>query len=273
MFLGNSRRAPSGKVRVILFTGSTGFRFAEAVLESGFGFAGRSWFSPWAHSCERAQVSGKQRYSRRFGRCNRGVSRKLGSTGQVGRAFDALGSATAAEIEQFREKKSHPPVAAAWTWHHRLVSILTVLLPSFSRHTAVMPLRALLVAFLVLMFAPAQAATAARPRPVAPPAPMMFYVVKGAPDACGRGCDRWIAVEGQVDGTRPRVSGEFLSRVKIATCRSISLRPAAISTRRWQWARCCASAPRRRGWRAPWCGNAVSRRRTGSARTARSASS
>ena len=27
---------------------------------------------------------------------------------------------------------------------------------------------------------------------------MMFYVVKGAPDACGRGCDSWIAVEGQV---------------------------------------------------------------------------
>jgi hypothetical protein len=28
---------------------------------------------------------------------------------------------------------------------------------------------------------------------------MVFYVVKGAPDACGRGCDSWIAVEGQID--------------------------------------------------------------------------
>ena len=29
---------------------------------------------------------------------------------------------------------------------------------------------------------------------------MQFYVVKGAPDACGRGCDRWIQLEGQIDG-------------------------------------------------------------------------
>jgi hypothetical protein len=35
-----------------------------------------------------------------------------------------MGSPTAGEIEKFRKKKSHPPVAAAWTWHHRLVSIL-----------------------------------------------------------------------------------------------------------------------------------------------------
>ncbi len=28
---------------------------------------------------------------------------------------------------------------------------------------------------------------------------MQFYVVKGAPDACGRGCDRWIQLEGQID--------------------------------------------------------------------------
>jgi hypothetical protein len=29
---------------------------------------------------------------------------------------------------------------------------------------------------------------------------MQFYVVKGGPDACGRGCDRWIQLEGQIDG-------------------------------------------------------------------------
>jgi predicted MFS family arabinose efflux permease len=34
--------------------------------------------SPNAHSCERAQVSGKQRYSRGFGRRNRAISRKIG---------------------------------------------------------------------------------------------------------------------------------------------------------------------------------------------------
>lgn len=29
---------------------------------------------------------------------------------------------------------------------------------------------------------------------------MQFYVVQGAPDACGHGCDRWIQLEGQIDG-------------------------------------------------------------------------
>ena len=29
---------------------------------------------------------------------------------------------------------------------------------------------------------------------------MQFYVVKGAPDGCGHGCDRWIQLEGQIDG-------------------------------------------------------------------------
>ena len=63
-----------------LLHGFGGFQIAEAVMESGLGFVGRlTSSSPCAHSCERAQVSGKQRYSRRFGRCNRGVSRKLGN--------------------------------------------------------------------------------------------------------------------------------------------------------------------------------------------------
>src|SRR4051812_44535291 len=30
--------------------------------------------------------------------------------------------------------------------------------------------------------------------------PVTFYVAKGAPDACGPGCDRWIAVDGQING-------------------------------------------------------------------------
>jgi hypothetical protein len=43
--------------------------------------------------------------------------------------------------------------------------------------------------------------------------PMTFYVVKGAPDACGRGCDSWIAVEGQVDSTAALRFKKFLARV------------------------------------------------------------
>ncbi len=43
---------------------------------------------------------------------------------------------------------------------------------------------------------------------------MTFYVAKGAPDACGRGCDSWIAVEGQVDsGAAPRFR-KFFQKVR-----------------------------------------------------------
>lgn len=79
-----------------------------------------------------------------------------------------------------------------------------------------MILRALLVATLVLACGQATAAPsgvrAAPGEPLAPP--MVFYVVKGAPDACGRGCDSWIAAEGQINsGAAPRFR-KFLRRVR-----------------------------------------------------------
>jgi hypothetical protein len=78
-----------------------------------------------------------------------------------------------------------------------------------------MTLRAFLVATLVLTCGLAHAApSATRPTPrPAPPPPMVFYVVKGAPDACGRGCDSWIVAEGQVDsGAAPRFR-KFLGQI------------------------------------------------------------
>jgi hypothetical protein len=63
-----------------------------------------------------------------------------------------------------------------------------------------MTLRALLVAALALTCGRAAASSAARSASgdmLAPP--IVFFVAKGAPDACGRGCDRWIAAEGQID--------------------------------------------------------------------------
>jgi hypothetical protein len=80
-----------------------------------------------------------------------------------------------------------------------------------------MPCRHLAIAALLLFAAPAFAAPVTVPAPAAPakraapaapatrppavPAPpVMFYVAHGAPDSCGRGCDRWIAVEGQING-------------------------------------------------------------------------
>src|SRR5258706_13508168 len=78
-----------------------------------------------------------------------------------------------------------------------------------------MTLRALLVAILVLTCGQAWAASSvSRPAPPdAPPPPMGFYVAKGAPDACGRGCDSWIAVEGQVDSGAALRFRKFLRQV------------------------------------------------------------
>ena len=43
---------------------------------------------------------------------------------------------------------------------------------------------------------------------------MQFYVVKGAADACGRGCDSWIAIEGKIDSDAAVRFKRFLARVR-----------------------------------------------------------
>lgn len=75
-----------------------------------------------------------------------------------------------------------------------------------------MTLRAFIVAILILFDAPAFAAPGPARRVTAAtlPAPMVFYVAKGAPDSCGRDCDSWIAVEGQVDGAAASRFKKFL---------------------------------------------------------------
>ena len=46
------------------------------------------------------------------------------------------------------------------------------------------------------------------------PSTLTIYLAKGAPDACGPGCDRWIAVEGEIDGeAAPRIR-RFLAAIK-----------------------------------------------------------
>lgn len=79
-----------------------------------------------------------------------------------------------------------------------------------------MTLRALLALAVVLICESASGAIpAVRPRPSTAPAPqMVFYVVKGAPDACGPGCDRWIAVEGQIDAAAAPRFRKFLRQLK-----------------------------------------------------------
>ena len=73
-----------------------------------------------------------------------------------------------------------------------------------------MTLRSVLAAVFVLVCGSATAQTVVRP---AQPAraklaaralqihPVVFYVAKGTADACGNGCDTWIAIEGQIDGS------------------------------------------------------------------------
>jgi hypothetical protein len=76
-----------------------------------------------------------------------------------------------------------------------------------------MPFRPFAIAALLLISAAAPAAPATRPPPAAPPGPpVMFYVAKGAPDACGRGCDRWIAVEGQITSDAAGRFKQFIKR-------------------------------------------------------------
>ena len=43
---------------------------------------------------------------------------------------------------------------------------------------------------------------------------MVFYVVKGASDACGRGCDSWIAAEGEIDSAAAPRFRKFLRQLK-----------------------------------------------------------
>jgi hypothetical protein len=81
-----------------------------------------------------------------------------------------------------------------------------------------MTARARLVAALAVAFGlaceAASAASSARRLPVPPPRqePMIFYVVKGAPDSCGPGCDSWIEAEGKIEsGTAARLK-VFLDR-------------------------------------------------------------
>ena len=62
---------------------------------------------------------------------------------------------------------------------------------------------AIAAAMLILTSAIGAAAFSGSPQSPSPSTPdgppMAFYVAKGAPDACGRGCDTWIAVEGIID--------------------------------------------------------------------------
>ena len=62
------------------------------------------------------------------------------------------------------------------------------------------------------------------PKTLPPPAPtpnlnkepMIFYVARGDPDACGPGCNEWIAAEGYIDPAASQRFRSFLNRSRVA---------------------------------------------------------
>ena len=70
----------------------------------------------------------------------------------------------------------------------------------------------LAVAVLILLPGTAMTASSGAPPSLDHLPPMVFYVAKGAPDACGPGCDSWIAVEGMVDAGAAGRFRKFLRR-------------------------------------------------------------
>jgi hypothetical protein len=54
---------------------------------------------------------------------------------------------------------------------------------------------------------------AAAPQPANPWLPMVFYVAKGEPNACGAGCREWIAAEGAIDRDAPLRLRALLNRL------------------------------------------------------------
>lgn len=66
----------------------------------------------------------------------------------------------------------------------------------------------------------AASAASSRQRSAAPPPqqePMTFYIVKGAPDSCGRGCDRWIEAEGKIESDTAARFKAILGRLRDPT--------------------------------------------------------
>jgi hypothetical protein len=56
--------------------------------------------------------------------------------------------------------------------------------------------------------------------------PLIFVVVTGEPNACGRGCTEWIAGVGRFDEGSAQRFREFLAGSASATCRSSLTRMA-----------------------------------------------
>jgi hypothetical protein len=73
------------------------------------------------------------------------------------------------------------------------------------------------IALICALTCGAVSASSPKRRPEAPKPreeSMTFYVVRGTPDACGQGCDSWIAAEGRVESDTAARFKVFLNRLR-----------------------------------------------------------
>jgi len=73
---------------------------------------------------------------------------------------------------------------------------------------------AVLACGLASAVVPAAAAPQAPATPSTLGQPMVFFVAKGEPDACGAGCGEWIAAEGEIDADTPQRLRALLVRLE-----------------------------------------------------------
>jgi hypothetical protein len=73
---------------------------------------------------------------------------------------------------------------------------------------------AVLACGLASAVVPAAAAPQAPATPSTLGQPMVFFVAKGEPDACGAGCGEWIAAEGEIDAGTPQRLRALLVRLE-----------------------------------------------------------
>ncbi|MGN8548659.1 hypothetical protein ACQPTN_29770 [Bradyrhizobium sp. 13971] len=192
-----------------MFTGSAGLRLERLYWNPDSDLGGVSaMVSPVAHSCERAQVSGKQRYSRGFDACNPAISRKwaFGRT----ESRDACLQLTRCDAADHRLTSgvhfSAIAQSARFMFSRLLFFVALLLIPGVLRAEET----------------PVQKAGFAKK--------LTIYLAKGPANACGAGCDRWIAIEGEIDREAAQRIRTFLFRSRTGSFRSTFIRRAETSS-------------------------------------------
>jgi hypothetical protein len=87
---------------------------------------------------------------------------------------------------------------------------------------------------------PAAAAPQASDTSLVQRQPMIFFVAKGEPNACGPGCSEWIAAEGAIDSDAPKRLRTFLTSLADRKLPIFFHRRADYVLRHWRSAGFCA---------------------------------